>query len=166
MIRYLLFLALPALAFAQKVTVEFDQSMEFSSLKTFKLLDGTFNSKDSTLNNDIVRKNLQNDIRRKLTAKGLTESADKPDVIVSYSLGSANRKQTDRYPTRWGGARRVTTHYAEGTLVIDMRDPLRQELVWRAVAVADSHDPARIQARLGDMVRKSFDKFPPKKKSS
>ncbi len=165
MIRYLLLLAVPALAFAQKVTVEFDQAMEFSSLKTFKLQDGTLNSKDPSLNNDIVRKNLQNDIRQKLTAKGLTESNDKPDVIVSYSLGSSNRKQTERYPTRWGGSRRVTTQYAEGTLVIDMRDPLRQELVWRAVAVADNHDAAKIQAKLGDMVKKSFDKFPPRKKS-
>jgi hypothetical protein len=45
-----------------------------------------------------------------------------------------------------------------------MHDPRRQELVWRAVAVSDQNDPNKIQGKLDAMVKKSFDKYPPKKR--
>jgi hypothetical protein len=162
----LILASLPVLLLAQKVTVEFDQGMEFGSLKTFTLQNGQIHSKNESLNNDIVRKNLETAIRKKLTEKGLTEATSQPDLNVSYSLGSANRTQKERYPSRWGGrgGRRVTTHYTEGTLTIDMRDPRRHELVWRAVAITEERDPAKIQAKLDAMVKKAFDKYPPKKK--
>jgi len=162
----LLAAAIPALLSAQKVNVEFDQSFEFSSLKTYKLLDGQLNSKNQSLNNDIVRKNLQTAIRKQLEDKGLREVPESPDVTVRFTLGSSNRREVERYPPRWGGwpGRRVSIPYTEGTLTIDIRDPHRQELVWRAVAVDDNRDPSKIQAKLDSMVKKSFDKYPPKKK--
>ena len=152
---------------AQKVTIEFDESMEFGSLKSFTLKKGTIQSKNPSLNNDIVRKNLETAIRKHLTDKGLTESSSQADLTISYSLGSANRTERERFPASRGGprgGRRVPYRYTEGTLTIDMRDPRRQELVWRAVAVADEQDPNKIQAKLDAMVKKSFDKYPPKKK--
>ena len=156
-------IALPALLPAQKVTVEFDQAMEFGSLRTFTLQNGQVHSKNPSLNNDIVRKNLETAIRKKLTEKGLTEAASQPDLTVSWDLGSANRTQVERYPAGWR-TRRVAVRYTEGTLTIDMRDPRRHELIWRAVAVEDDRDPSKIQARLDAMVKKSFDKYPPKAK--
>jgi hypothetical protein len=156
----------PALVLAQKINVEFDQSFEFSSLKTYKLLDGQLNSKNASLNNDIVRKNLAAAVRKRLAEKGFTEAATGADVTVRFTLGSSKRKEVERYPAGWGGwrTRRAVIPYTEGTLVIDMRDPHRQELVWRAVAVDDNRDPNKIQSKLDDMVKKSFDKYPPKKK--
>src|SRR5437868_5647157 len=121
----LLLVLAPGLLPAQKVTVEFDQAMEFASLKTFNLRSGQIHSKNPSLNNDIVRKNLETAIRKKLTEKGLTESASGADLNVSFSLGSANRTEVERYPARWGGRRRVAVRYTEGTLTIDMRDPRR-----------------------------------------
>ena len=61
------------------------------------------------------------------------------------------------------GTGRIVTAYTEGTLVIDLRDPQEKALVWRAIASEDKSDAARIQSKLGDMVRKSFEKYPPKK---
>jgi hypothetical protein len=164
--RCLLAAAFPALLAAQKVNIEFDQTFEFSSLKTYKMLDGQINSKNSSLNNDIIRKNLAAGIRKRLEEKGLAPATGDADVTVRYTLGSANRRQVERYPAGWRGwgTRRVTVHYTEGTLTIDMRDPHRQELVWRAVAVNDNQDPNKIQAKLDSMIKKSFDKYPPKKK--
>jgi hypothetical protein len=157
---------LPALLAAQKVTVEFDQSMEFGSLKTFNLQTGQIHAKNPSLNNDIVRKNLETAIRKRLAEKGLTESPSEADVNVSFNLGSANRTEVERYPAGWRGwgTRRVAYRYTEGTLTIDMRDPRRHELVWRAVAVSDEHDPNKLQSKLDSMVKKSFDRYPPKKK--
>jgi hypothetical protein len=58
---------------------------------------------------------------------------------------------------RW--RRRVT----EGTLILDLRDAKKQVLVWRAIAVVDKSDPLKIKDHLPDMVRKSAEKYPPKK---
>ena len=157
---------LAAPATAQKVTVEFDPTFEFTSLKTFRLVNGQINTKNPSLNNDIVRKKIADDIRQRLAAKGLTESSAGADLNVRFSLGAANRREVDTYPAGWRGwgTRRVAVRYTEGTLVIDLRDPRRQELVWRAIAVAENRDPTKIQSKLDDMVKKAFDKYPPKKK--
>ena len=165
MIRLCLCIALwAAPVFAQKVTLEFDEGRDFSDYKTFRLLDGAIHSRNPSLNNELVKKKIEADIRAELTAKGLTEVAAQPDFNVRYSLGSGGRTEVDTYPARWYGTRVVRTHYTEGTLIIDLRDARKHELVWRAIAVEDQHDPLKIKDHLDSMVRKAIDKYPPKKK--
>jgi hypothetical protein len=164
-IATLIFALLPAAGFAQKVTMEFDQDADFSHYKTFFLNPGQLNSKNAALNNDIIRKKIQDDLRQQLLAKGLTEVTSGPrDLNVRFSLGSSRKKEVDVYPNRWFGARRVVTGYTEGTLILDLRDPKQQALVWRAIAREDKTDAAHIQSKLDDMVKKSFEQYPPRKK--
>jgi Domain of unknown function (DUF4136) len=54
--------------------------------------------------------------------------------------------------------------YAEGTLVIDLRDPGTRSLVWRGIATEEKSDAAKIEGKLDDMVKKSLQKYPPKEK--
>lgn len=162
--RLVLIGALPALGVAQKVTMEFDQATDFSAFHTFFVNPGQLNSRNPSLNNDLVRKKIQNEIRRRLTQKGLTEVTSGPrDLNVRFSLGSARRREVDVYPGGWWGPRRVVTGYTKGTLVIDLRNPQEQALVWRAIASEEKSDAAHIEGKLDDMVRKAFDKYPPKK---
>jgi len=58
----------------------------------------------------------------------------------------------------------VRVAYTQGTLVINLRDPVRKELVWRSVAEEEKNDPMEISKHLDDMVRKSIEKYPPKQK--
>jgi hypothetical protein len=53
--------------------------------------------------------------------------------------------------------------YSEGTLVIDFRDASKRALVWRAVASEEKSDATKIEGKLDDMVKKSIEKYPPKK---
>ena len=53
--------------------------------------------------------------------------------------------------------------YAEGALVIDLRDTGVHSMVWRGIASEEKSDPAQIQKKLDDMVRKAIEKYPPKK---
>jgi Domain of unknown function (DUF4136) len=162
----LLILAAPTIVTAQKVTIEFDESRDFSQYKTFHILDGQLNSKNPSLNNDLVRKQIENDIRKRLTEKGLTEADGPHDLNVRYSLGSARRTEVEAYPAGWRGlgTRRVAVHYSEGTLIFDLRDTKSRQLVWRAIAIEDKSDPMKLVGKLDDMVKKSADKYPPKKK--
>lgn len=164
MLTLALFAALGA--FAQHVTVEFDPATDFSHFKTFAIRDGQLNSRNPALNSELVKKRIEAAIVRDLTAKGLTVASGRSDLNVRYHFGSARKAETERYPAGWRGwgTRVVRVPYTEGTLVIDLRDPTTASLVWRGIAREDKSNAAKIEGKLDDMVRKSFDKYPPKRK--
>ena len=151
---------------AQKVTMEFDQDAPFSDYKTFTVREGHLNSKDPALNSALVTQQIDDDISKALTAKGLLEVPKGADLNVNYRLGAARKTEVETYPAGWWGmgTRVVRVPYAEGTLVIDLRDAQRHALVWRAIASVEKSDASKIQGKLNDMVKKSFEKYPPKKK--
>src|SRR5260370_511455 len=152
-------------AFAQKVTMEFDQSVDFSKYKTLAIRDGELNSKNHALNSDLVKKQIDADIKRDLQARGLTQVSGPSDLNVRYHFGAARKTQVETYPAGWYGLRTrvVRVPYSEGTLVIDLRDPSTRALVWRSIASEEKSDATKIEGKLDDMVKKSFDKYPPKK---
>ena len=151
---------------AQKVTVEFDQASDFTHYKTFAIRDGQLNSRNVILNSELVKKRIEADIERDLTARGLTVTTGRPDLNVRYHFGSARRAEVERYPAGWRGlgTRVVRVPYTEGTLVIDLRDPSTRSLVWRGISSEEKSDAAKIESRLDDMVRKAIEKYPPKLK--
>ena len=153
-------------AFAQKITVEFDQAADFSKYKTFAIRDGQLNSKSPALNSELIKKRIDADIERALTARGLTMAAGRTDLNVRYHFGSARKSEIESYPAGWRGfgTRVVRVPYTEGTLVIDLRDPSTRSLVWRAIASEEKSDARKIEGKLEDMVRKSIEKYPPKQK--
>src|SRR5215469_17977013 len=100
--RLLILLALASTAaFAQKITVEFDQAEDFAKYKTFAIRDGQLNSKNPALNSELVKKRVDADIEKYLTARGLTLVTGKSDLNVRYRLGSARRVEREAYPAGW-----------------------------------------------------------------
>ncbi len=154
-------------AFGQKIEIESDQAVDFTKFKTFAIRGGRLNSKNPSLNSELIQKRLDADIQKALSAKGLTFVDSGPaDLNVRYTLGSVRKVEREAYPAGWRGrgTRVVRVPYTEGTLVIDLRDPSTQSLVWRAIAREEKSDASKIEGKLDDMVRKSFDKYPPKAK--
>jgi Domain of unknown function (DUF4136) len=152
---------------AQKITMEFDQTIDFSRYKTFAIRDGQLSSGNPALNSPLVKKQIEADIQNDLTAKGLTMvTSGVSDLNVRYTFGAARKTEIEAYPAGWYGlgTRYIRVPYAEGTLVIDLRDPTTRSLVWRAIAAEEKSDATKIQGKLDDMVKKSIDKYPPKKK--
>jgi hypothetical protein len=152
---------------AQKITMEFDQTVDFGKYKTFAIRDGQLNSRNPALGGELVKKQIELDIQNDLTAKGLSMVASGPaDLNVRYTFGAARKSELEAYPAGWYGmgTRYVRVPYAEGTLVIDLRDPATKSLVWRSIAAEDKSDASKIQGKINDMVKKSIDKYPPKKK--
>jgi hypothetical protein len=124
-------------------------------------------SGNPALNSPLVKKQIEADIQNDLTAKGLTlVTSGASDLNVRYTFGAARKTEIEAYPAGWYGlgTRYVRVPYAEGTLVIDLRDPTTRSLVWRAIAAEEKSDATKIQGKLDDMVKKSIDKYPPKKK--
>src|SRR5215831_10789298 len=73
---------------AQKVTSEFDDTVDFSKFKTFAVRDGQMNSPAPALNSELTKKRIMTAIERGLTAKGLTKAAGASDLNVFFTLGS------------------------------------------------------------------------------
>ncbi len=153
-------------ASAQKVTVEFDEAADFRQFKTFAIRGGQLNSRNPALNSELVKKRIEADIERGLAARGLTEVSGPADLNVRYHFGAGRTTHVEAYPAGWRGwgTRYVRVPYAEGTLVVDLRDPRTRSLVWRGIASEEKSDPNKLEGKLDDMVRKALDKYPPKKK--
>jgi hypothetical protein len=166
MTRLTLGLLLSSCVFAQKITVEFDQAADFTRYKTFAIRNGQLNSPNPALNSELVGKQIESDIERYLAAKGLTKVTGPSDLNVRYTLGTRRNVETEAYPAGWRGlgTRIVRVPYAQGTLVIDLRDPTTRSLVWRAIATDEKREAEKLEGKLHDMVRKSIEKYPPKKK--
>jgi hypothetical protein len=160
-------LLLACAALAQKVEIESDRAIDFTKFKTFAIRDGRLNSKNPSLNNDLVRRRLDADIQKALEARGLAFIASGPsDLNVRYTLGAVRKVEVESYPAGWRGwgTRTVRVPYTEGTLVIDLRDPATRSLVWRAIAREDKSDAAKVEGKLDEMVKKALEKYPPKEK--
>src|SRR5436190_19950107 len=80
----LIVLALPLLA-DQKDT-DFDPTTDFAKFKTFTVRQGQLGGKSPELHSPIVQKKIEESIRTQLTAKGLREVPNGPDLIVNFSF--------------------------------------------------------------------------------
>ena len=153
-------------AWAQKIEVQFDASVDFSKYKTFAIRNGTLNSRSPSLNSELMQKQIETDIRRDLTSRGLTEATGgAADLNLFYHFGSQRKSELEAFPAGWRGwgTQWARVPYAEGTLVIDLRDPVPHSLVWRGIASEEKSNAADIQKKLDDIVRKAIEKYPPKK---
>jgi hypothetical protein len=164
--RLLLLIMVCALgASAQKVNIEFDPATNFARFHTFAIRTGDLNSQDPALNSELTKKKIDFDIERGLSARGLVMVAAGPsDLNVRYRLGVARKAEVEAYPAGWLGlgTRVVRVPFAEGTLVIDLRDPTTRSLVWRAISREEKRDALKIEGKLDNMVKKSLEKYPPK----
>jgi len=152
-------------AFAQRITTEFDETVDFSKFKTFAIRDGQLRSPSPALNSELTKKHLEAAIESALTAKGLTKATGPSDLNVFYTMGSLRRVETEAFPAGWRGrgTRVARVPNTEGNLIIDLRDPTTRSLVWRSVATEEKNNPAEVAKKLNDMVKKSIAKYPPKK---
>jgi hypothetical protein len=163
----LLGLLLAASVFGQKIEIESDQAVDFTKFKTFAIRAARLNSKNPSLNSELIRKRINLDIVKALEAKGLTFLEEGPsDLNVRYTLGAVRKTELESYPAGWRGwgTRVVRVPYTEGTLVLDLRDPSTKSLVWRGIAREEKSDASKVEGKLDDMVKKSFEKYPPKMK--
>ena len=162
----LLVLLAAAGAFAQKVSVEFDPAAMFPRYHTFAIRGGQFNSRNPRLSGELAKKRIEADIAADLTRRGLVmvQGPGPADLNVRYTFGAARGVKPEAYPAGWRGWGTVVVRqpFAEGTLVIDLRDPASHALVWRSIATVEKHDPVKVEEKIDDMVRKSLKKYPPK----
>ena len=159
------FLITPTL-FADNQDVDHDPQADFSKFKTFTLRENTIAVKTPDLNSPLVQKKIDEAIRTQLTTKDLREVQNQADLVVTYRLGSAQRREVETFPVGpWGRRRRIERYkFTEGTLVVDLTTREPRDLVWRGVYRDDESNPSKISEKLPNDIKKLFSDYPPKKK--
>ncbi|UCH85726.1 MAG: DUF4136 domain-containing protein [Candidatus Latescibacterota bacterium] len=153
-----------------KVTHDYDPAADFGQFKTFKWLDVPTSAAGEGLQDqlgDLVREA----VNKQLTAKGVTEVDDDPDVLMVYHAVKEPRINTEewgyKYDPNWGKGDDIQTYdYTVGTLIVDMVDAESKAMLWRGTAekiLSESPSPESQAQQIGEAVAKIFEDFPPKK---
>ena len=163
-----------------KVITDFDPSAEFSAFLTFAFTGLTDRDQGGVLDNSLLRKRIEEIVGQQLTAKGLRQVGveDRSDLLVHFWVGVKDKQRvestgmtTGPYGGRYGGAGYygggVTTYeYEEGTLIVDLAESSKEELVWRATIVAILRgSPEENLELVNKGVAKAFEAYPPAKKN-
>ena len=169
-------------ALAQKVTVDFDKGSDFSKYKTYAFVEGT--SAPQTLTNQRIERALD----AQLAAKGLTKVASSADLMVVYHCALSEQTQLNTsYLGGWGwgpgwgrgwgwgggwfggwdglGGNAITQveQIPIGTLIVDIGDSSDKRYIWRGTATGTvSSNPDKNAKKIDQVVKKMFEKFPPK----
>lgn len=156
------------------ISTDYDKAADFSSYRTFTWKD-TGELKDS-----LWSKRIEGVFSDTLASKGLRRVDSGGDLWVAAHPRLSKETQINTYNTGWGygygwygygGMGMATTTVTEipvGTLMIDLVDAKKKELVWRGVASDTLNtDPNRTaedrEKKLRDVAAQMFAGYPPKK---
>ena len=172
----------PAVLLAQKVSYDYNKSANFASFKTYAQKDGT------KVGQPLIDDRIAAAIDTELAAKGLKKVESDPDVVVVYHVAFDQEKDISTFSSGygggygpygygwgggWGGGMATTTTQVRdilvGTLVVDMADAKKNQMVWRGMGVKEVNTQANPEKRdksINEAVKKIFKNYPPKVKAS
>lgn len=147
---------LATIAYAQKVSVDSNQSAPFASYRTYAWTQGT------PAPESLFEQRIHAGVSAQLAAKGLMQVNDAPDLYVATHAVTQEHPQLVVNGFRWGlGATATVQEYAVGTLVVDLYDAKTREMVWRGVATDSVSDkPQKNTERINKALEKMFAKYP------
>jgi hypothetical protein len=163
-VRRLLSLSLLAFAACTNVGVHVDTvhepGVDFAALRTFDLLPNSTTEQVAAIDSPLLEL-----VVAELQHKGLTRSADKPDLLVAVHRtieGTLNTRGSG-YEVRSGRIARYQVQ--EGMLVVDLITTKDRQSVWRGTATGAFKAealPSERQAFMTGLLREMFAGYPPK----
>jgi hypothetical protein len=171
-------LLVPALLLAQKTSYDYDKAADFTAFKTYGLKEGT------PVGQPLIDNRIVAALDAELAAKGLTKS-EAPDLFVVYHLAFDKEKDIYTYSSGYGGGYgpygwgwgggwaggTTTTQVRDilmGTMVVDIADAKKGQIVWRGVGVKEVDTDAKPEKRdksIQKAVKKILKNYPPKQKT-
>lgn len=164
---------------------DFDPEVDFSTYKTYMWYAGKMPAGDALNANPLVKKRIANAIDKTLQEKGYSIGTEEAyDFVVIIHAGTKEKTQITNYGYSgygyggygrgWGGYGGYGGHYGgtdvyqydETTLVIDIMDAKKKEMVWRGTVtgvVKENPDMEEQQENIKNVVGKMLSKFPPEK---
>ena len=164
-----------------KVVADFDPTVDFTQYKTFEYY-GWIEESDRVLN-DLDRGRIENAFGAELLARGLEFVEDGGDLVVGLFIVAQQKTQTTAHTTQmggyggyggyygygpgwgWGGGHSTTTYseydYVEGTLVCDIYDKAKEQLVWEGIGTGTiNENPKNRDQSIPAAVKQIMAKYP------
>jgi hypothetical protein len=151
-----------------KVNVDFAREAPFETYNTFAWAPTAETSLEQSY--PLIHSRLKNTIEQYLTRGGMIEDTKDPDLYVTYHTSSKTELNVDTthfgygYGPGWGwyrgyygagmGSSTTTVReYERGTLIVDIWDARKKELVWRGSASGIiPEDPNKVSGKLDKFV--------------
>ena len=172
-------LALTGCASGPTIRSNADPGVDFARFQTFNFMQPL--STDREGYQSFISRDLMAAAERELVGLGLTRTETSPDLLVNFSANLDQRLRVTQTPqssrgsfgshrrgfyNTWPSYRTEVRQYTKGTLVVDVVDASRMQLVWEGVAAhritqsrADNIAPVIDQA-----MREMFAEFPARRK--
>ena len=158
---------------SMKVDTEYDSTAGLASYETFAWMEKPDEVRDNLTRLGQITQRIETAVERELMDGGYQKANATPDFFVVYHT-ALETQITGATIDTWGyGYRRprwrtgtvyadvsVNT-YKEGTLIIDIVDAEKNELVWRGTAVGAVNNPSRAAEKVDEAVQKILAEFPP-----
>ncbi|HMU55877.1 MAG TPA: DUF4136 domain-containing protein [Nitrospira sp.] len=151
------------------VKTEHDPAADFSRFKTFAFAERPVAEESGIDKDAAARDRIESALARELTNKDLrpVRLDQRPDLTVYYAV-AVNEKLRKAWRTGYGwGARygggQTTYPYEEGTLIVDLVDPVKRELMWRATMNTHLEDTSAGRLDQADRaIARAFERYPPR----
>ena len=159
---------LPAAGCSTQLIVkhDYDKSVNFKQYSNYNWMDTSGGDGVSDLNDMRIRRAVERD----LASKGYFKTTGgEPELLVTYELTVTNKEDiTTHNYDYWRGAQTESyvdvSVYREGTLVVDVVDPVQRRVIFRGWAtgvVQGELSPEQADALVNEAVSKILSKFPP-----
>ena len=165
-------------AFGQDVHYNYDHGANFANYKTYQWLD--LPGPGGAVPDQLIDQAIKRAVDEQLAQKGLTKVDRGADLYVGYHAIVREEKGinlsafgTGGGPWGWGGGwggfdsgtvTGQTSTIPVGTLLVDLYDPARKQLVWRGDGTKTidlKRDPDKNYRNLQKAMAKLFKNFPP-----
>jgi hypothetical protein len=160
---------------------DFDPSIDMSGYKTYMWYTGKMPDDDALSANPLVKKRVAAGVEKVLEEKGFSKGTeDAFDFVVIIHAGNKEKMQITNYGyggygyggygRGWGGyggyGGTDVYQYDETTLVIDIADAKKKEMVYRSTVTGIVKDDPSIEEQehnIHEVVTKMLSDFPPEK---
>jgi hypothetical protein len=160
-----------------RVETDYDPEADFGSLQSYAWMpDPPAVSSDPLLHNTLLDSRVRLAVDRTLAAKGIRKvSVEEASFLVNYYISLEHKIRVDTIPVSnygyrgagWRGGLLVEARvhqYDEGTLILDLVDPQKNELLWRgsgSTRVGNTNTPEARKKKIDETVSKMLAAFPP-----
>jgi hypothetical protein len=165
-----------------RVVADFDPSVDFKQYKTYEYY-GWIEESDRVLN-DLDRRRIESAFGAEFEARGMKYVKEGGDLVVGLFIVAEQKTQTTAQTTQmggygggfggyygygpgwgWGGGYSTTTYseydYVEGTLVCDIYDKAKEQLVWEGIGKKTiSENTQNREQNIQEAVKKIMAEYP------
>jgi len=156
-----LVLLLAVVARADRVTSDYDHTVNFAKYKTFMWIH------EPEVNEPFMKQRIMDSVNAQLMARGMRLASEGADLAVGANLATQEKRTWETYYSGsgwgWGSGWSTTevTTYRVGTLTVDLFDAESHKLVWQGVGVDKLSPKPEKETKDNDkQIEKMFKEFP------